>query len=1191
MDEQNENGQEQNNQKSVGSQMANKAVQKGKDAAKREMKKKAAAVMSKALSAALPFIIKAVLIIVIASIVMTLLVTAFDWFLYVFVSNKVDESTSDLIGQYCTIEKDGIKIDKDLAIKSMLKMLKEEIDLDLDELGLAVGKRGEFSGEWSDEYYEKVKNSTAAEYLYNYLKASLATELPYIPGSDPEVQGNIKIKRKKANVNKTVLEDTTDENTNVVQHKTIDTSSYGLSAEEVNITMDDIKNEYKIAWISDLHMMLPDQPTINTKWYSDHGTTFEQRNSIFNNSYLVLDKLVNCINGNDFDAVVFGGDIMDNYSDKNFEYLKRKIDSISGKKVMFLVADHDYLTEMTTNSGETSAESLGISEVIKRITIGKNGDSINLVGQNYSNKQISDDNASKIWNYLNETDNSLFFTHVPIESKTQASAMQEWSRNAHNGQVYYWSKEASSSEYNNPSEKYLNTLYNSTTLRGVFAGHVHSSGDFELNTGIKEHIFRASFSNSIGVITLTPSGNNQTSTIIEDNEEAEDLTYMWYEDFKKLLESDDNQVKESALKYFSLDEAWNLCIAKYYKEVENEEIKAYDVIEVKIPYRTMVSQYSVPFVFLMNLLLGTNNANYVDKVADLIAEESEIEFTIFDTIATDETTYTYTATQHNKSYDEETDTSETTSYSIKQVTVTTIEVDTIKANVTKAKTWILDQETKYALQATKEKPLGENGINKPSPNESEPEKQGSWRTGINEHWYEEIITGEWIKEGDTKTTFTPSRFLGLWKNDTGVYTKGASYNPEGIVVEYFLAGDNLLDKPVMNVLTNEEGFYSYFEENVSTQIHAELMRYLIHYYKTGEELDLSDLESIFEPDEFVESSYAGDFDVHDESLFIKDLETLKKALQGGYSQSGKLVENAEAFLDMQNTYKVNALFAASVSITETGGGRTGHAVDGLNNWFNVRSGNGWRPYGSAEESIMGFGWQIAQGSYYYAQGNYTVATIGVIYCPNTIDHPNQADKWIENTKAQIVRFYNAAGLDGDSYIKGKGPGAGGISGAGGEGYRGKYKVGDKEYIEYLQYAGPWKYNSYMGGNMKNSGCSVTSVAVILSGFGVDKNPEDVRRINPSGISITGVLNSFGLKTNVIRKPTQSQLLDHLKTGNPVIINAGTGYWSKGSGHYFPVLAADGNKVYVSNVGSSSKTGWMDVSKVLEDNKKVIFIKK
>lgn len=128
--------------------------------------------------------------------------------------------------------------------------------------------------------------------------------------------------------------------------------------------------------------------------------------------------------------------------------------------------------------------------------------------------------------------------------------------------------------------------------------------------------------------------------------------------------------------------------------------------------------------------------------------------------------------------------------------------------------------------------------------------------------------------------------------------------------------------------------------------------------------------------------------------------------------------------------------------------------------------------------------------------------------------------------------------------------------------------------------------------MKNSGCSVTSVAVILSGYGIDKNPEDIRRTNGGSlISITGVLNSYGLNATEDYNPTASKILNHLKSGNSIIVNAGNGYWSHSTGHYFTVLAANGNSVYVSNVGSSTKTGWMDVNQILLNNKKVIFVSK
>lgn len=694
-----------------------------------------------------------------------------------------------------------------------------------------------------------------------------------------------------------------------------------------------------------------------------------------------------------------------------------------------------------------------------------------------------------------------------------------------------------------------------------------------------------------------------------ETEEAKDLTYIGYEKFQNTLKNGNRTQKEQLLNNFSIDESWNLCIVKYYKETVNGNETQYDVIEVKIPYRTMISQYSVPFVFLMNLQIATGNANYVDAVADLITQKSEIEFTIFDSVTTDTQTYTYNATKHIKISTENISNTaavsgseyQITTREINEETVTVKEMDTIKANVTKAKTWILDQVTEYVVETQKEYPLGEEGETKSYSDGSEPSGEGTWLDPVTEHWDEEIVKQEWIKSADTKTNFTPSEFLGLWKNATGTYELGAPYDANGKVVSYNLAGGNLKDRPIMNILSAEEQFYGLFEDNAKTQTHAELMRYLIHLYKTGEELDISGLKSLFEPDEFVEGSYLGDFDVHDESLFITDLETLKQAFQGGYSGHEKLVQHAQAFLDIQERYKVNALFAASVSITETSAGRAGHAIDGNNNWFNVRQGNGWRKYDSPEDSIMGFGWQIAEGGFYYTEGNYTVGSIGQVYCPNTPEYPTQADDWVVNTKAQIVRFYAAVGRDANSYMTGGGYGAGGVTGAAGEGYRGKYTTGSgKTYVEYLQYAGPWWSNYYMGGNMKNSGCSVTSTAVILSGFGIDKNPEDVRRINPGGISITGVLNSFGLKTFVSYYNTSNgteisehanRVLEHLKSGNPVIINAGNGYWSNGSGHYFAVLEANGNQVYVSNVGSSKKTGWMHINKVLEDNKKVIFVSK
>lgn len=1135
----------------------------------------------------------------------TIGIVAIDNLLDEEVASDIEEVTNNAMDEYCTIDEYGVHFDKEKFIETLPKRLKEEIGIDFNDLGLGlimVDPTG---------YFFLNPDSQAAEYLYKYMAAALSSELPYIEGSDEETKGIIKIKRTLNNTkySGSTLQPSA-EPTDTPVTKTINTSKFGLTPENVKITMDNIKNEYKIAWVSDLHMMHPDQPTINTTWYSDHGTTFEQRNSTFNNSYLILDRIIDCLKENDFDAIVFGGDIMDNYSDKNLEYLKRKLDTISDKKIMFLVADHDYLTEMTTNSGEnTSASSIGEGGDIKKITIGKDGDSINLVGQNYSNKQISDGNVSTIDSYINETSNSLFFTHVPVESKTQASSMQAWSKSAHNGQVYYWSKEASSDGYKNPSESYLNTLYSSSSLKGVFAGHVHSSGDFELNTGIKEHIFRASFNNSIGVITLTPSGAGQTTPveIIEDSNNTEEieLKYIGYSQLQDMINSDDVNVKKQSLRYFSLDSSWNLCITKWRSSSTNGVETSFEVSEVKIPYRRMVSQYTIPFTFLMDLQLISQNANYVEAVSKLMTDRSFIDFTIFDSVTTDETTYTYEATAHTKkkhmefnpttmqSY-ETGDYDETTSQEGPDVTVTKIETDSIKASVTKAKTWIIDQTITYNLQESREYPYGAEPGKVEESSEPEPSGEGSWRDPIKETWYEEIIKREWVK-GAVETKFMPDEFLGLWSNKTGKYVKGASYTTTragGKLVEYNTLEGSRTEKPVENIIPSREQLYGLLEQNQTTQIHGETMKEIINFYLSGEELTEDtfadfDFISIFEPSEFVEGSYVGgDFDVHDESLFITDLETLKRAFQGGYSKSEKLVENAQAFLDMQQKYKVNAIFAASVSITETGAGTAGNAIaytggtnprtgkvwqavgsyngEKWNNWFDVKTnskthygiihngeGEGhYKIYSSIAESIDGFGYNIAEGSYYYKEGRYTVASMGERMCPNCDAYPTQMEDWIAATLAQITKFYNAIGKDISSETS-----PGNYSG---------------EVIRYYQ--NDYANVPYGSSTISKSGCGPTSFAMVATTLtGRTITPRDIIAWCGGSYYIKGSGTAWGFFSAAARhygfSCTQtnnfSQVEDALKNGKLVISSQSKGLFTNG-GHFILLTKMENGLIYVND---------------------------
>ena len=126
-----------------------------------------------------------------------------------------------------------------------------------------------------------------------------------------------------------------------------------------------------------------------------------------------------------------------------------------------------------------------------------------------------------------------------------------------------------------------------------------------------------------------------------------------------------------------------------------------------------------------------------------------------------------------------------------------------------------------------------------------------------------------------------------------------------------------------------------------------------------------------------------DFHVADETNFVTDINQFKKMFEGYQN----IIANAQAFLDMQDRYKVNAVFAACVTIAESGGGTSWTVIDSsTHNWFSIKgsyqgaSQGGWRSYPSFEVAIDDFGDLISNGSNYYQQGKYTVNQIGPIYC-------------------------------------------------------------------------------------------------------------------------------------------------------------------------------------------------------------------
>lgn len=126
---------------------------------------------------------------------------------------------------------------------------------------------------------------------------------------------------------------------------------------------------------------------------------------------------------------------------------------------------------------------------------------------------------------------------------------------------------------------------------------------------------------------------------------------------------------------------------------------------------------------------------------------------------------------------------------------------------------------------------------------------------------------------------------------------------------------------------------------------------------------------------------------------VTDVETFKKA----FKPYPVLVENAQAFIDIQTKYHVNALFAGAVAVAESSGGTNGFLITNKTyNMFSIQgSYNGesymshnsegeeiyWKKYPDFATAIDDFGKLISTSTNYIGGGNITIVDIGIKYCP------------------------------------------------------------------------------------------------------------------------------------------------------------------------------------------------------------------
>ena len=290
--------------------------------------------------------------------------------------------------------------------------------------------------------------------------------------------------------------------------------AYDFVEEEVWVEAPGIDHEYTIAWVSDIHMITD----------LEAGDVSEASLETVLNRYETLSitpdgihgkdlwpMIVDYLNYNDFDAVIFGGDLLDYCSTSNMEALEKGFSRLKYPKdrILYLRADHDYgswYSDGSTGFDDYKVEELHIAldgddYTSKYIDFGD----LIIAGVNRSIKKPGSEQMAVLTELYGRGIPVIAATHVPYYSEVDPS-LEELSMLVRN-RIYYWAPNSETYVIDGDMQNYLNLIYSQDSpCVEVLAGHLHAAWEGEIREGLEEHIFSPAFMGVIGVVHVVPEG-------------------------------------------------------------------------------------------------------------------------------------------------------------------------------------------------------------------------------------------------------------------------------------------------------------------------------------------------------------------------------------------------------------------------------------------------------------------------------------------------------------------------------------------------------------------------------------------------------------------------------------------------------------------------------------------------------------
>ena len=290
------------------------------------------------------------------------------------------------------------------------------------------------------------------------------------------------------------------------QTKKIDETGLTITREEVSVQ--GLKKEYRLFFVSDTHIALCDDRDATLVEKAAQRAAARKNSSNMEASD-VFDKMVGVSNALKSDVFLMGGDILDSAMYASIEFLEEDLSQLNAP-YLYELGNHDFEYGEEYFSEKAYQEYLprlaNLTDVVNSYQVMEYEDLI-LFAVNDQNNQIGDDALEAVKTLLEKGKPIVVLMHVPIEPLVENSLWDEtikvWGANdAGNSKVLLGSH---SVVPNATTKSFLDLiLAKDSQVKLVLGGHVHFMHKDLLNDSTVQLISGAGYGGNALFITLKP---------------------------------------------------------------------------------------------------------------------------------------------------------------------------------------------------------------------------------------------------------------------------------------------------------------------------------------------------------------------------------------------------------------------------------------------------------------------------------------------------------------------------------------------------------------------------------------------------------------------------------------------------------------------------------------------------------------